>query len=220
MRWLGIIGVRLAAALTASFLCTTSMAASYPVSDQSVAAIRLLDRKDLAGALAAANAALKSDPHDPVALATRGNVYIALGEYEDAIIDHDAVLALVGDDVGALTNACWARALANKDLEQASRYCDRAVKGAWGYSQRLRVYDTRGFLDLRQGEFEAAMADYNKALDASPRTASALYGRGIAKTRLGRLSEGRVDIAAALKVQPDIDIVYKQRGLEPTFPPQ
>jgi tetratricopeptide (TPR) repeat protein len=105
-------------------------ASPYYVSDDVQAALSLLDRKNYRGALAFAEKRLKVKPDDPVALATRGNIYIELGDYEDALMDHDAVLALL--DQGALVNACWARALANKDLDRARDYCDRAVRKGGG----------------------------------------------------------------------------------------
>jgi TonB family protein len=188
---------------------------SYAVSSDVKAAMSLFDRKDYKGALALTDKRLKAQPSDPVALATRGNIYIELGYYEDALKDHDAVLALVGDDQGALVNACWVRALANRDLDSARAYCDKATSLATDESQRLRAYDTRGFLDLRQGQFEAAVADYGHALAERPQTASPLYGRGVAKIGLGRLDEGRTDIVAATKVQHDIAEQYARHGITP-----
>jgi tetratricopeptide (TPR) repeat protein len=172
----------------------------------------LLAKKDYRGAIEAANRALKTSPHDPVAMATRGNAYIELGDYEHALMDHDAVLAQVGDSSpGALNNACWVRALANTDLDRARRYCDIAV----AMRRSLADYDTRGFLDIRQGRLEAAIGDYDSALRVRPKTASPLYARGWVKTKLGKVAGGQADIAAAQQLQPDIADVYARRGLAP-----
>jgi tetratricopeptide (TPR) repeat protein len=173
--------------------------------------MRLLDKKDYRGAVEAADRALKANPNDPVARATRGNAYVELGDYEHALADHDAVLAQVGEDPGALVNVCWVRALANTDLDRARIYCDKAV----AKRHSLADYDTRGFLDLRQDKFEAAISDYGNALQARPKTASPLYGLGVAKIRLGRIAEGQDDIARATRLQTDIADVYARRGMTP-----
>jgi tetratricopeptide (TPR) repeat protein len=188
-----------------------SVSAAYVFREDVRTAMRLLDKKDYRGAIEAADKALKANPNDPVARATRGNAYLELGDYEHALVDHDAVLAQVGDDPGALGNACWVRALANTDLDRARVYCDKAV----AKRRSLADYDTRGFLNIRQGEFEAAIADYDQALKARPKTASTLYARGVAKIRLGREAEGRADMAAASQLQSDIAEVYARRGLRP-----
>lgn len=192
-------------------LCLPSVSDAYPISKELRAAMRLLDQKDYRGAVEAANIALKANPSDPVARATRANAYVELGDYAHALVDHDAVLAQVGDDPGALVNSCWVRALANTDLGRARDYCDRAV----AKRPSLSAYDTRGFLDLRQGEFEEAIADYDKALRVRPNTASPLYARGVAKIRLGMVAEGRADMATATQLQPDIAELYVRRGLNP-----
>jgi tetratricopeptide (TPR) repeat protein len=173
--------------------------------------MQLLARKDYTAAVAAADKALVANPNDAVALATRGNAYTELGDYQHALADQDAVLAKVGDNPGALTNACWVRALANTDLARARDYCDRAV----AKRHSLADYDTRGFLDLRQGDLPAAIADYDKALQLRPKTASPLFARGVAKIRMGRTTEGQADIAAAARLQTDIADVYARRGLTP-----
>ncbi|HZZ67051.1 MAG TPA: tetratricopeptide repeat protein [Phenylobacterium sp.] len=188
-----------------------SPAFAYPVSRDTQAAMELLQKKDYRGALEAADKVLKAHPNDAVARATRGNAYIELGDYEHALLDHDAVLAQVGDNPGALVNACWVRALANLDLDRARIDCDKAV----AKRHSLAGFDTRGFLDIRQGAFKAAIADYDEALKVRPKTASSLYGRGLAKIRVGDDTGGQADMAAARQLQPDIAEVYLRRGLKP-----
>jgi tetratricopeptide (TPR) repeat protein len=205
-------------------LCLPSASDAYEASDHVMAAMKMLDKKDYSGALAAVGRALKVNPSDPIALATRGNIYIELSDFEHAITDHDAVLAIAPDDAGALDNACFARAAANADLIRAREYCDRAVSIAIStkYDTKrpiLVAYDTRGFLDLRQGKLEAAIADYDEALKARPKTASPIYGRGVAEIRLGKVVEGRADIAAATKVQRDIADNYTRHGMPPIWSP-
>jgi tetratricopeptide (TPR) repeat protein len=62
---------------------------------------------------------------------------------------------------------------------------------------------------LRLGQLQAAIDDYDAALGMQPKLAWSLYGRGLAKKRLARTSEGEADIRAALAIDPDLS---KQAG--------
>ena len=48
------------------------------------------------------------------------------------------------------------------------------------------------------------MADYDAALKINARHASALYGRGVARTRMGQVAEGRTDMAGAVAIDPAV----------------
>jgi Flp pilus assembly protein TadD len=49
----------------------------------------------------------------------------------------------------------------------------------------------------------------------SPKNAWSLYGRGLAKRRLGRVSEAHADLNAALALQPKIADVADKDGIGP-----
>ncbi len=164
-------------------------------------------RKDYAAAVAAASRVLASRPRDPIALAWRAAAQVELGDYRRAIADYDASLALAPGSANALASACWARALAGVELERARALCDRAVAGG----PSPTAHDTRGFLRLRQGQHALAVADYDAALGLQSGLATALYGRGVAKQKLGR--DGRADIVAATKRDADIAATFARRGV-------
>jgi tetratricopeptide (TPR) repeat protein len=187
----------------------------YPKTEANRAAFDLLAKKDFAGAVLKANQALAESPDDLVALAARGEAYSGLGDFPRAMADHDAVLKMVPNDVGALINACWVRALANVELDRALTYCDAATKGAAAFRRAGSAYDSRGFLHYRRGEFALAVADYDAALKEIPRSAGTRYGRGIAKLRLGKMADGQADLAAALKLDPGVADTYAKRGAAP-----
>jgi hypothetical protein len=50
-------------------------------------------------------------------------------------------------------------------------------------------------------------------LAQSPRQASSLYVRGIAKLRAGNIAGGRADVAAAEATDPGIAEIYRQYGV-------
>jgi hypothetical protein len=57
------------------------------------------------------------------------------------------------------------------------------------------------------------LADYDAALRAKPKLASALYGRGKAKLMKGNFKGGTADIEAAEIIDPSIPKVFARYGL-------
>ena len=90
--------------------------------------------------------------------------------------------------------------------------CNEAVKLKPDYVNAL---DSRGFVQLRMGKYDEAIADYNAALKLEPNKAASLYGRGMAKQRKRDYTGGIADIAAARAVKPNISAEYARYGLMP-----
>jgi hypothetical protein len=63
------------------------------------------------------------------------------------------------------------------------------------------------------GQASNAIADYDAALKIDPRHASSLYGRGIAKLRVGNAAGGNGDIAAAKGIHPGIADEFASYGI-------
>jgi tetratricopeptide (TPR) repeat protein len=72
---------------------------------------------------------------------------------------------------------------------------------------------------LRRGELDLAIADYNEALKLQPKGAWSLYGRGLAKKRLGQTAEGEADIQAAVAIDPNLPRQASKIGLTDGPPP-
>jgi tetratricopeptide (TPR) repeat protein len=72
---------------------------------------------------------------------------------------------------------------------------------------------TRGFVNLKIGQPNGAIADYDAALRINPRQASSLYGRGIAKIRGGDVAIGERDISAAKALQSNIADEFATLGI-------
>ena len=53
-------------------------------------------------------------------------------------------------------------------------------------------------------KFNIAINDLNRALAINPHFASSLYGRGLAKQKKGDPAGGKIDIAAAQTLDPQI----------------
>jgi tetratricopeptide (TPR) repeat protein len=114
----------------------------------------------------------------------------------------------------ALASRCRARGVLGEDLSRALKDCNRAVSGS-SKGSNPRILASRAFLHLRVGDFDKAIADYDVALKMNPQMPAALYGRGLAKIKKNRRSEGDKDIAEAVKMAPTVANGYKKMGLSP-----
>jgi tetratricopeptide (TPR) repeat protein len=110
----------------------------------------------------------------------------------------------------ALNGRCWARALLGIELKEALVDCDAAIDAD---PKNAAFLDSRGWVHLRLGQYDKALSDFDRSAEYRPNAAMSLYGRGLAKTRAGEAAQGEVDLAAARKLQPDIDRTVARTGL-------
>ncbi len=115
----------------------------------------------------------------------------------------------------ALNGRCWARALLNRDLDLALKDCALALRRADQPDEIASVYDSRGLIRLRQGAYAAAISDYDEALQRRPKNPWSMYGRGIAKIKSGRMSEGKADMVEAEGQWPEVAERYARLSLAP-----
>jgi tetratricopeptide (TPR) repeat protein len=73
--------------------------------------------------------------------------------------------------------------------------------------------DSRGLVNLKLGNLDRAISDYNAALRIKPDLASALYGRGKARLRQGTDSRGNADIKNAKERDPNIEKTFSRYGV-------
>lgn len=178
-----------------------------------VEAKRKLDRKaDVSHDLNTAAAALPNSSDRHLTVAT---LYASVDDFADAIGQYDLWIAAHPQDnrqPTALNGVCWARAMANVDLDRALKDCNKALFFA---GKDAKILDSRGMVHLRRGEYAFAIWDYNAAIKAEPDTAWSHYGRGIAELKLGKRAEGEADIALAKSKAPDLADQAKKLGIVP-----
>ena len=103
---------------------------------------------------------------------------------------------------------CWLRARMNLEPARAVDDCKEAVDlddGEPAYRWFL------GWAWLRQGDAARARKAFDQAIEQKPQ-AWALYGRGLALTRLGEAEKARIDFDAARKLVPAIDDGVRKAG--------
>jgi tetratricopeptide (TPR) repeat protein len=65
----------------------------------------------------------------------------------------------------------------------------------------------------KQGDYQGALADYNRLIKANPRSANAYYNRGLLKaTNLQDYPGALADYNRAIKIKPTYDAAYTNRG--------
>ena len=67
-------------------------------------------------------------------------------------------------------------------------------------------------IDLKQGQYAKAIAQYNAALAIDPQMARAYYGRGLAKLKSGNFTGGTVDIETAKGMLPNVAEEFARYG--------
>jgi tetratricopeptide (TPR) repeat protein len=104
---------------------------------------------------------------------------------------------------------CWTRAILGA-LQGALEDCAKALQSE---PESAAVYDSRGLIYLKMGQFAAAIDDYNSALRFDPKLASALYGRGYARLRNGDKAGSDSDMAAARTIDAEIGDNFARYGV-------
>lgn len=157
------------------------------------------------------DAALTINPGEPTFYTRRSSAHLELSNHAEAIRDADSAWDAGDRSWNAANQRCWARAVADRDLQTARAACDASIRMNSHYAN----LDSRGLVGLRQGRNQDAWNDYNAAVTARPDQASPLYGRGIAAIRLGRAAEGYADLAAAVQKEATVADDFSGMGVRP-----
>jgi tetratricopeptide (TPR) repeat protein len=140
-------------------------------------------------------------------------------QFSLAIAQYDLWIKNHPDDskmVNALGGRCLASALQNQDLGGGLSDCNAAIRLADKHNPaNAHLYSNRGIILLRQGDYRRALADFDADLKIEPKSARALYGRGVAKARMNKRAEGDEDIAAAETLAPHVGERYRHYGIIP-----
>ena len=140
----------------------------------------------------------------------RGNAQLGKAHYDRAIDDYNQAIKLKVF-AAAFDNRCWARAVVGI-LKPALADCNEALRLM---PNNVATLDSRGFVFLKMTHFDAAVSDYDAALQINPKLAFALYGRGLARLK-NEDAAGEADIAAAKALQADIAEEYARYGMQET----
>jgi len=91
--------------------------------------------------------------------------------------------------------------------------CTRGIEsGHWQGANLGAAYDNRGNAKKNKGDFDGAIADYNRAIELNPQDAGAYNNRGIAKKNKGDLDGAIADFNRAIELNPRLSEAYNNRG--------
>jgi hypothetical protein len=96
------------------------------------------------------------------------------------------------------------------ELQPALKDCDNALEVRPRY---LDAHDSRGFRQPEDGPGEQCHCRLRRGAEDRSKHASSLYGRGIAKLRIGNAAGGNGDIAAAKGIHPGIADEFASYGI-------
>ena len=74
------------------------------------------------------------------------------------------------------------------------------------------AYNNRGIASAREGQYEAAIAQFTRAFQRNPVFAEAYYNRGLVDLAIGQLGQAISDFSKAVEIKPGFVEGYSSRG--------
>ena len=140
---------------------------------------------------------IKLDPSDKKSYYKRADAYNDLKKYDLAIGDLTRCLEIDPNDYSARS----LRAFCYSDTNQykaAIQDCDELIRRF----PNDNVYQNRGLIYQKMGEYEKAMADHTRAIEIDPHRPGPHWNRACLNRQLGRIDEARIDFENTLKADP------------------
>jgi tetratricopeptide (TPR) repeat protein len=144
--------------------------------------------------------------------ARMGDIYAAMDQvapavkqYELWLVHHDSD----GQQAQVLTRRCWLRTRLGVDLQAALKDCQRGISK----DPDVAIYRSNlGWLYLRLGDSQSALAAFNKAIEMNARLGWAFFGRAVTEFGLKDTTSAERDLQTARRLRPGIDQAVRQAG--------
>jgi len=153
--------------------------------------------------------AIKMDPGFVDAILTRGLTLASVKRCADAIPDFTRVIELKPDESKAYLERGICEEMGSHDdlaLQDLSAHLSIDARSFTGLEHRAGVL-------FRLGQLDRAFEDYKRALELTPNSPRALFGRGVVRRLKGDVSGGNEDIEAATALRPAIADEMGARGI-------
>jgi tetratricopeptide (TPR) repeat protein len=138
--------------------------------------------------------------------------YFRAGDYPSAATAFDSAAQLDPTNAQAQAGRCEARAAGNIQLDVAQQACAESLRLS---NQSAPALFSRGFLNFRQGQMEAAWADFRAAGEKDNTNSFAAYGYAVTSLRLGRHEENARELLTNVTAAvPDVEM-YARAGMAP-----
>lgn len=157
--------------------------------------------------------AVRFAPHGHGIRLVVAHAYVVAHRYDEGIAELDTWIEAnpKSDQLPfALTQRCFARALANEELTVALADCKSALQKVHSDS---RMLSHLGLVYLRLGKYRQSVREYKASIRLQPKSAWTRYGLGLAEDRGGLKSESAKSIQSALAIDPGVAKAYRKIGL-------
>jgi tetratricopeptide (TPR) repeat protein len=129
-------------------------------------------------------------------------------DYDGALADYANLTLLKPEDPRVWSGRALVRAVADRDLDAALTDAERALKLDAG---SVPAHFSRALVWYRKGQNQKAIADF----DAAAALPSAIYGRALAESRLGRQAQGDADLQKAVAAEPGVAAQFARWKIQP-----
>ena len=167
-------------------------------------------RGDFGSAIKSFTALVDKWPKSPVFRNGRAIAYVKSGDTAHADADFDQARKDAENAPGWLNNICYAKARAGVALTRALDECSAALAGQ---PDATAIMDSKGFVLLRLGRNDEAIALFDKVLAKTPDLAVSLYARAVAHARKKDKGKAEADRAAALKIDANVEKNFEGYGV-------
>ncbi|MFK7937646.1 MAG: tetratricopeptide repeat protein [Saprospiraceae bacterium] len=151
--------------------------------------------------------ALDNHPNHLKSLYNRGVVYLKNRKYAQAEIDFAKIIRITPNDHETLEHLANAK-FYQKNYADAVQIYDRLLV----FKPNDNLYSNRGLAKSRMNEPEAAIVDYNHAIERNPYDNDYYANRGDAYTQLKRYDQALQSYNQAAQLNPYDAYVYNNRG--------
>ena len=188
---------------------------SQQIEDLVTSAKAKMESGDWDGAMLDCASALQVDEKSGRALVARGMVYNGKGEYDSAIKDFDAVTDQSGREPEKLTNRADAWAERSHSLYQQGKYLDAIDSAYFATLERgdhIGAHLNRANAYIARRQFDKAINNANRAINADEKSAAAYSMRGLAYGGQGNIDQALADENKALELDPNLAVAYQRRA--------
>lgn len=203
-----VIGLGLVLALLASFgpALLDGVRDIFPVGTRNDILRRiqiLLVRGDVDRALAECDRLIELEPKDGRMI--KAQIYSEFGRYKESALEYGKLIQLDPQNAAFHNNRAYHLALAKIELDDAMKDVEKALQLAGDVPAYV---DTRGYLHYLTGNFDAALADYNKVLDSpeaieemqGPELGEIYFHRGLVYRQMRDVDKAERDFSVARRL--------------------
>lgn len=169
-----------------------------------------LEQKRFAEARADFEQALRLEPDHVGATIDLGNALYRSGDYDAAIVHLSRAIERGVTSVAIWNNRCYFHVL-RRQFDRARSDCAEALRLD---PQRATTLHSLGAMRMHEGDFDEALAYFDRSIARDPKSAFAHFGRAIALLRKGEAEPAQEAFAKARALDGEIDERYRELGLE------